>query len=136
MREIESVHGGVGAEEGSAERSGSLVVLNDRLGIIAKAGTWLVGEFEEQRLLVVPKLRMEHTPAMMIAGGAGLMAIFHEFRIHRDGLEMPSGFVGGMWKMWSTGSPQLWNAGFVLGTPKFDIDSAVRGCAALIRAAS
>lgn len=136
MREVESVHGGVGSEEGATEGRGSLVVLSQNLGAIAKAGTWIVGEFEEQRLLVVPRLRIEHIPAMMIAGGAGLISIFSDFRIHRDGLEMPSGFVGGTWKMWTTGNPHLWNAGFVLGLPKFNIDSAVRGCAQLIRAAS
>lgn len=133
MRKVESMQSGVGTDQGATQDAGSLVVLNERFGRVAQAGTWLRDESEGQRLIVVPALRVDHLPAMLIAGGEGLPTIFGNFRLCFQGLEMPSGFVGGKWMLWARGSPQLQNACFVLGEPQFNIEKAVRGCAALIK---
>lgn len=129
MREVEQMHGGIGAEGGATPGAGSLVVLSEKLGPIARATLWLRGETEGQRLVVVPHLHIEHVPAMIIAGGTGLGVVFGNIKLMAPEWEEPAAFVGGAWKMWKLGRPELHGAGFVLGGPKFDIEKAVRGCA-------
>lgn len=129
MREVEQVHGGISAEGGATSTHGTLVVLSEKLGPIARTTLWLRGESEGQRLVVVPQLRIEHVPAMAIAGGTGLGVIFGNIKLKAPEWEEPAAFVGGAWKMWKLGAPELHGAGFVLGGPAFDIEKAVRGCA-------
>lgn len=129
MREVEPMHSGEPAEAVPTRGAGSLVVLSEKLGPIARATLWLRGETEGQRLVVVPELRIEHMPAMMIAGGQGLGLIFGNIKLMSPEWEEPAGFVGGAWKMWKLGRPEIHGAGFVLGQPVFNIEKAVRGCA-------
>lgn len=109
-----------------------LVVLTPALGEVAATTSWIRGDVEGLRLVVIPVLRVMHIPAMMIAGGTGLGPIFKD-----SSLQMPTGveiagFVGGAWKLWKTGQPELHGVGFVLGEPMFDIERAVRGVTKLL----
>ncbi len=112
--------------EGSRRGSGTLGVLSS-LGQIAKATTWITATVHGQRLIAIPTLRVEHEPALMIAGGMGLGLVFNECRLVTPDWEDIAGFVGGSWMLWKLGKSELHGAGFVLGTTKFDIEHAVRG---------
>lgn len=133
MREVEQVHGGESSEAGQARGAGLLVVLSEKLGTIARTNLWLRNELEGQRLIAVPKLRVEHVPAMMIAGGTGLGVVFGNIRLQTADWEEASGFVGGAWKMWRLGAPELHNVGFVLGEPTFNVEKAVRGITSMLK---
>lgn len=133
MREVEQMHGGKPPEGSAPEVSGSLVVLSDKLGPIARAQTWLRAEIDGQLLIAVPKLRVEHIPAMMISGGMGLGALFSNIKLRTNDWEDTAGFVGGAWTMWRLGTSELHGVGFVRGQPTFNVETAVKGITSMLK---
>lgn len=133
MREERPMRGDVGTGQAAAEGARTLGVVTPAHGRIARTSMWLRQTMEGQDLIAIPRLHVSQEAGMAIAAGTGLVVLFHQSRLVTDEWEDEAGFVGGTWMMWRTGRPELLKAGFVLGSPKFDIERAVRGVTKMLR---
>jgi len=132
MREEQPMRGDDRTEAPPGEGPRTLGVVTPALGLIAQTSLWVRQEVEGQELIAIPVLRMKHEAALAITAGTGLGLLFKGCSLVTDDWAEEAGFVGGTWMMWRTGRPELVQAGFVKGAPKFDIERAVRGLAKLL----
>lgn len=132
MREEQHERGGVGAEEGTPEAAGALVVLTSGFGVTARTSTWICGKVEGLELVAIPRLHIEHEAALALTTGRGLADIFQETTLRAPGWEDIGAIIGGSWQIWRTSRPELTVAGFVRGTREVDIERAVRGLRKLL----
>lgn len=132
MREEQPVPSGESSKGPAPQEHGSLVVLSPDRERIATATLWLRSTYENQILIAVPRLRVEHNSSLRIATGSGLNEVFHNCTLEAAGWACPAVFVGGTWQLWRSGAPLLTESGFVVGNT-MDIGHAVRGLRELLR---
>ena len=116
------------AGSSGSHAQGSLGILSDRFGLIARAYSWRT----QDNLVAIPVLRLEQEVTILMAHGVSASEIFHAARLQASAWEDIAGYVGGSWQLWRNGRPELHVVGFVRGSYTFDVGAAVKGMKELL----
>lgn len=74
---------------------------------LGHAGLWFRENWGEHAVLAIPRLVMEHQPAMQLAEGASLLSLFEGALCDLDSKVVPISVLSGHFELYSRGTPTL-----------------------------